>query len=98
MMLRKRRRFDTGCTVEVSHRFESLHAYIHLDGDVQLGPGDQIQVHGAPINPPYGEQVLERRTATVTRALWPERLWTRLRAEFEATELFEVSFTDRRTL
>ena len=92
------RAFETGCTVEVSHRFESLHAHIELDGDLQLGPGDQIQVHGAPINPAYGETVVERRTATVTRATWPERFWTRLRAEFEITELFEVSFTDRRTL
>lgn len=92
------RSFETGCTVEVSHRFESFHAHIHLDDEVEIRPGDRILVHGSPINPPYGETALERRRATVTRATWPERLWTRLKAELEVAELFEVSFTDRRTL
>jgi hypothetical protein len=93
-----RARFDVGCTVEVSHRFESLHAHVDLDGDVEIRPGDRVRVHGAAINPPYGEVVTERRTATVTRATWPERLWTRLTGNLECMELLDVSFTDRRTL
>ena len=92
------RRFDVGCTVEVSHRFESLHAHVDLDGNVEIHPGDQVLVHGGPINPPYGEVVTERRTATVTRASWAERLWTRLTGNLECMELLDVSFTDRRTL
>ena len=94
----RRRCFETDCTVEVSHRFESLHAHVHLDGDVEIGPGDRVCVHGEPINPSYGEAVVVRRRATVTRATWPERLWVRIRGEFEVAELFDVSFSDRRTL
>ena len=30
----KRTSFDTECTVEVCHTFESLHAHVDLDGDI----------------------------------------------------------------
>lgn len=90
--------FDVGCTVEVSHRFESLHAHVDLDGDVEVGPGDRVLVHGEPINPPYGEVVVERRWATVTRATWLERIWTRFTGSFDCVELLDVSFSDRRKL
>lgn len=92
------RQFDTGCTVEVSHTFERLYAHVALDGEVPIGPADRVLVHGAPINPPYGEVVVERRTATVTRASWLERQWVRFRGNFECMELLDVSFSDRRTI
>lgn len=92
------RSFDTACTVEVSHTFERFAAHVELDGDVAVGPGDRVLVHGAPINPPYGEVVIERRRATVTRAGWLLRTWTRAFAHFEFLELFDVSFSDRRSL
>jgi hypothetical protein len=93
-----RQRFDVGCTVEVSHKFESLHAHVELDGEVAIHPGDEVLVHGAPIHPDYGEVVRERRTATVVRATRLERLWTRLTGDLEFMELLEFSFTERRTL
>jgi len=93
-----RRTFDVGCTVEVSHKFESLHAHVDLDGNLDIYPGDRVLVHGEPINPPYGEAVTERRQATVTRASWPERLLTRFTGNFECVELLDVSFSDRRQL
>lgn len=92
-----RRSFDTGCTVDVSHTFESLHAHVDLDGEVPIYPGDQVLIHGAPIHPPYGERVVERRHATVTRATWLERWWTRVSGNLEALDLLDVSFTDGRT-
>lgn len=92
------RRFEVGCTVEVSHRFESLHAHVELDGDIPIHPGDEVLVHGQPISPPYGEVVRERRVATVVRAGPLERLWTRLTGDLEFMELLEFSFTERRTL
>lgn len=91
------RSFDVGCTVRVSHRFEELSAHVELEGDVAISPGDHVVVHGAPIHPPYGEVQIERRRATVTRAPWHARVWTRLTGDFDCLSLLEVSFSERRT-
>ena len=93
-----RRSFDVPCTVEVCHKFESLHAHVDLDGDIQIQPGDQVLVHGEPIHPPYGQMQTERRTATVTRATVLERLWTKMTGNAQCFELLDVSFSDRRVL
>jgi hypothetical protein len=93
-----RRSFDVGCTVSVSHRFEELSAHVELDGDVVIGPGDRVLVHGEPINPPYGKVQVERRRATVTRASWVSRAWTRISGDVDCLSLLDVSFSDRRTL
>lgn len=92
------RSFDVLCTVRVSHTFEELSAHVELDGDVQVQPGDSVLVHGCEINPPYGEVQVERRKATVTRASWFERTWTRLTGDLDCLSLLDVSFSDRRTL
>lgn len=89
-----RRRFDVPCTVEVSHTFDSLHAHVALDGDVKIHPGDEVLVHGAPIEAAYGEVITERRMATVTQATLIERLWTRATGDFEFMELCEFSFSE----
>ena len=88
------RSFDTLCTVRVSHTFDDLSAHVELDGDVALGPGDQVLVHGAAINLPYGEVRVERRGVTVTRASMLERLWTRLTGDADCLSLIEVGFGD----
>lgn len=89
-----RRRFDVGCTVEISHTFDSLHAHVDLDGDVEIEPGDEVLVHGKPIHVPYGEVHTERRTATVTKATIWERMWTRATGDLEFMELCEFSFSE----
>ncbi len=89
-----KRRFEVPCTVEVSHTFESLHAHVALDGDVAVAPGDEVLVHGAPIEVPYGEVRTERRTATVTQATIWERMWTRATGDLEFMELCEFSFSE----
>ncbi len=94
----RRQTFDVDCTVSVSHTFEDLSAHVDLDGDIPLGPGDEVLVHGSPINPPYGEQVTERRTATVTKAGFLDRAWARVMGDLECLDLLEVDFTERRTL
>ena len=65
---------------------------------VEIEPGDEVQVHDAPTEVPYGERITVRRTATVTRAGRLERAWTKLIAHLELTELYEVSFSERRKL
>ena len=86
------------CTIEIEHTERSLHAHVELDGDLALQPGDRVRVHGDPIRVRFGESLLLRRDATVERAGWLERQWTRLAARFELSELYEVSFTGGRLL
>jgi hypothetical protein len=93
-----RETFEAPCTVEVEHTADSLHAYVELDGDIDIGPGDEVIVHGDPIQPAFGEKIVERRQATVRRANWFGRLTARIKGAVELTELYEVSFTPRRKL
>ena len=93
-----REREQAPCTVEISHRFESLHAHVRLDNGAVIHPGDTVLVHGSEIMAPYGEVVSESRTATITRASAVERAWTRLTGDFEFMEICEFSFSERATL
>ena len=93
-----RRAIHTHCTVAVEHTDESLSAHVELDGDLAIAPGDRVQVHGAPIRVAYGQRITVRRFATVQRANRLEQAWTKLRSRFELAELYEVSFTPRRSL
>lgn len=92
-----RRTLSTGCTIEIEHSNESLHAHVALDTAAPpIRPGDRVRVHGAPIVVPFGERLCERRIATIERAGWLERQWTRLLARFSLAELYEVSFSPGR--
>ncbi len=82
----------------IEHTPRSLHAHVEIDGDFVVEPGDEVQVQNAPTDVPFGEKLVVRRTAIVTRASALERVWTRLIGHFELTELYDVSFTDRRRL
>jgi hypothetical protein len=88
-----RERLDVPCTIEIENTFESLHAHVDLGGKLRINAGDEVLVHGDPVRVPYGEKVVLRRFATVTRANWIDRLITRILARFELTELYEVSFS-----
>lgn len=97
-MTRPEKRFDVGCTIEVEHTNEHLHAHVALDGEVPIYPGDRVRVHGAPIQVAYGEAASYSRIATVMRAGWLSRQWTKFLASLEITELYEVSFSAGRKL
>lgn len=86
------------CTVEVSHKFESLHAHVRFDNGAVIHPGDEVQVKGPEIMAPFGEIVIEQREATIIRASLLERLWTRLTGDLEVMELCEFSFSEEVTL
>ena len=86
------------CTVEVSHRFEELSAHVRFDNGAVVHPGDSVLVHGEPVVAPFGEIVIEKREATITRANAVERLWTRLTGDLEFMELCEFSFSEEVTL
>jgi len=93
-----RETLEVGCTIEVEHTFDSLHAHVELDGGLAIEPGDEVCVQGDPIVVPYGEKAVLRRTATVTRATAVERLWTRLTGDLEFMELCEFSFSSEKRL
>ena len=95
MIALRRTSFDTSCRVEVEHSDEFLCAPVELAGGVEVGPGDRVLVHGAPISVGFGERCVVDRTATVERATTAERLWTKFAGHFEMRELYEVSFSDR---
>lgn len=82
------------CTVEVSHRFDSLHAHVRFNNGAVVNPGDEVLVHGAPVKAAFGEIVSEDRIATITRASAVERLWTRATGDFGFMELCEFSFSE----
>lgn len=89
------RRIEVDCTIDIEHSAESLHAYVELDG-VEVGPGDEVTVHDAPIHVPFGERITVRRRATVVRAGPLKRLRARIEGYLELTELYEVSFSEGR--
>ncbi len=86
------------CTVEISHKFESLHAHVRFNNGAVIHPGDEVQVHGPEIMAPFGEVVTEDREATIIRASKIEQLWTRMTGDFEFMELCEFSFSEEVTL
>lgn len=91
-------RFETPCTIEIEQTHDCFHAHLALDGDIAIGPGDKVHVHGEPIRLAFGQKLTERRLATVVKAGLALRIWTRLTARLELQELYELSFTPKRTL
>ncbi|GAA4779076.1 hypothetical protein [Novosphingobium ginsenosidimutans] len=87
------RRFDVPCRIAIEQSEAYFHAHVELEGDVAINPGDRVQVHGAPMQVPFGESAVFERTATVTRAGPLLRSWTKLAAYFDLSELYEVSFS-----
>jgi hypothetical protein len=94
----RRHSFEAPCTVEIERSAETLEAHVTLDKDVDIRPGDEVVVHDAPSGAAFGDKIVVRRMATVTRAGLPERMLTRLASNLELFELYDVSFTERRTL
>ena len=94
MPLFTREKEQVPCTVEVSHRFESLHAHVKFNNGAIIHPGDEVLVHGSPIVAAFGELIIEDRTATITRASLLERMWVRMTGDFDFMELCEFSFSE----
>jgi hypothetical protein len=94
MPLFTRTKEQVPCTVEVSHRFEALHAHVRFNNGAVVNPGDEVLVHGAPVLAAYGELIVEDRIATITRATTLERWWTRMTGDFGFMELCEFSFSE----
>ncbi len=86
-----RRRVEADCDVDLERTLDSFHAYAVPDG-IAIRPGDVVQVHGMPSRLQFGEARCFRTTATVIRAGWLRRAWTRAASVFDLTSLYEVGF------
>lgn len=86
------------CTIVIEQTEEHFHAHLELDGDRRMAPGDSVRVLGEPVEIAFGERREFRRIALVRRAGLLRRACTRFLALFEMTELYDISFTPRRTL
>ncbi|MEM9731908.1 MAG: hypothetical protein AAF903_00320 [Pseudomonadota bacterium] len=91
--LKSRRSIELDCTVEIVNTFESFEAHVRFNDGTTVEPGDEVLVHGNPIEVPYGEEATFERRATLTRAGALERWWTRLTGDVEFMELCEFSFS-----
>ncbi|MBB4211404.1 hypothetical protein EV659_104176 [Rhodothalassium salexigens DSM 2132] len=90
--------FEVPCRVAVERTEEFFCAHVLLGNQVTVDAGDTVTVQGDAIDAKPGDRFIERRRAKVRRAGPLARAWTKIAAIFEITELFEVSFTGRRTL
>ena len=81
--------------MEIEQTAESFHAHAIPSG-VDIGPGDRVLVHGAPLDIRFGERISRQCQATVIRASWLGRVVAQASGLFALTELYEVGF-DRST-
>jgi hypothetical protein len=88
--------FDTNCRIEIEQSPDHFHAHVELEGDIAIEPGDRVRVHGDPITIGFGERRVFDRVATVQRAGWLRRIWTKFASYSELAELYEVSFNPGR--
>jgi hypothetical protein len=88
------RTIDVDCTVDIEKTPESFHAYAVPEG-ITIRPGDEVTVHGAPTTVAFGDRLVVRCRATVTRAGLIDRAWAHVTGLFELTELYEVGFSAR---
>jgi hypothetical protein len=88
---------EVPCTVEIEKTAEFMFAHAIPEG-IEIRPGDSVIVHGAPTDVPFGESITVQCRATVIRAGWLERLWTRWTGVFGVTDLYEVGFMSKEEL
>lgn len=84
------------CRILAENTNDYLAAHVLLGGGIDPEPGDAVCVDGADVVLAYGDRMIERREATVTRANPIVRAWTKFIAIFEITGLYEVSFSGRK--
>ena len=77
--------------VEIEKTQESFHVFA-IPHDFEVREGDEVLLHGVPTEFEMGTQMTLQCNATVSRANMIQRVWTRISAVFELTELYEVGF------
>lgn len=98
MSLFARQQITVPCTITIAHDADNLEAHVELEGAIAPGVGDRVRVHGEAVRIRFGERIVLKRDATLTRANVFDKLFVMARARFELTELYEVSFSSGRLL
>jgi hypothetical protein len=88
------RQVQLTCDIDIEQSWQSLHAHAIPDG-IDIEAGDIIIVHdtAGTLN---AAQYTGQRNATLIRAGFWRRHWTRFCSIFEIAELFEVGFQPAR--
>jgi hypothetical protein len=81
--------------LEMSNTWDDLYAHVSLD-NVDIGPGDEVQLHNVPVDLPFGQKKYVVGRATYLKANPLTKWWTKMMARFEITMLYEVSFSTTR--
>ncbi len=84
------RQVQLTCDIDIGQSWESLHAHAIPEG-VDIEAGDVVIVHDTS-DALSAAQYVGKRNATLIRAGFWRRHWTRFSSIFELTELFEVGF------
>jgi len=92
------RELDLPCRVAVERTSDYLAGHVVLGQRKMPEPGDSVHVQGEEIQAPQDSRFIVRRRARLRRANPITRLWTKIIAIFEITELLETSFSGRRKL
>ncbi|MFN3231229.1 MAG: hypothetical protein ACE363_03595 [Alphaproteobacteria bacterium] len=92
------RELTLACTVDAAQLPHTLHAHVEFEGDLKIHPGDTVMLHGEDMPIGFGDHTVEQRRATIVRAGWLLRSWTKFTEIFRMSELYEVSFSPRRRL
>jgi len=79
--------------LDLEQTHDSLHAY-SIPVGVEIRPGDELVMHGAPAGVPFGERRTMQVRATLRRGGWYDRAVVHLAGFFTFAELFNVGFED----
>ncbi len=82
------------CLIDIEQTPASFHAHAIPD-NIDIRAGDIVMVHDAPHDIRFGEHLIGERSGVLIRAGLLTRIWTRLSALAELSELYEVGFQPR---
>ena len=84
------RAIDIRCLVDIEVTPDSFHAFSPPDLDMR--PGDVMVIHDAPVSVGFGDRLTRECRATIRRAGWLRRQWTKASGLFALTQLYDVGF------
>lgn len=94
MSFLQRQTVEVSCFVDIEQTARNFHAHA-VPEDIDLRPGDIVQLHDAPSYVDFGQTLSRTCRATVLRAGPVARFWTRATSIFAITDLYEVGFEAR---
>jgi hypothetical protein len=82
-------------SLDMANTWDDLYAHVELEG-VDIGPGDAVKLHNAPVNLPYGQKRQFTGKASYFKASSFKKWFITTFSRFEITMLYEVSFSSTR--